>query len=35
MISVTYLTEKQARAAKLAIRGGCTCKPCTCRNCAC
>jgi hypothetical protein len=35
MISVTYLTEQQAQAAKLDAQRGCQCKPCTCKNCAC
>jgi hypothetical protein len=35
MISVTHLTEQQAKAAKLSVKRGCTCKPCTCKNCAC
>ena len=35
MISATFLTAQQVKAAKLATRGGCQCKPCTCKNCAC
>ena len=35
MISVTYLSELQARAARLETQRGCACKHCACKHCAC
>ena len=35
MISLTFLTEKQLKAAGRAARCGCEGKPCGCKNCGC